>query len=198
MIELKVGNLWGRGKFARAIREKIELSNGWILIKTDDSKSDRDFKVKTIFSLQPVRSMTPKHTHFAIDFYGKLCANKEKASKILKSIDELWKGSKEISQLLREYSPLANDLPGYSLEYILYALNWILEQEDINFQGRPDRKQKELEEICQHVGIQPNIRRQGSLLAISLLCDIYNGTHPVEALLKANLDIRPKKIPERR
>ncbi|MEO0076946.1 MAG: hypothetical protein ABIK19_04715 [candidate division WOR-3 bacterium] len=198
MIELKVGNLWGRGKFARAIREKIELSNGWILIKTDDSKSDKDFKVKTIFSLQPVRSMTPKHAHFAIDFYGKLCANKEKASKILKSIDELWKGSKEISQLLREYSPLANDLPGYSLEYILYALNWILEQEDINFQGRPDRKQKELEQICRYVGIQPNIRRQGSLLAISLLCDIYNGTHPVEALLKANLDIRPKKIPERK
>jgi hypothetical protein len=35
--------------------------------------------------------------------------------------------------------------------------------------------------------------REGSQLAIALLFDVFLGTHPVEALLKANLDIRPKR-----
>ena len=34
--------------------------------------------------------------------------------------------------------------------------------------------------------------RKGSQLAISLFCDIFNGIHPVEALLSANLDIIPR------
>ncbi|MDW7973499.1 MAG: hypothetical protein RMI01_09920 [Thermodesulfovibrio sp.] len=34
--------------------------------------------------------------------------------------------------------------------------------------------------------------RHGGQLAIALLRDVANGTHPVEALLKANLDIRPR------
>lgn len=34
--------------------------------------------------------------------------------------------------------------------------------------------------------------RNGNLLAVALLYDIINGTHPVEALLKGNLDIRPR------
>ncbi|GAB5046670.1 hypothetical protein [Thermodesulfovibrio sp. TK110] len=79
-----------------------------------------------------------------------------------------------------------------SLEYILYALNWILEQEDINFNGRPSKKQKELDEICKIQNIQTPAGREGSQLAIALFCDVANGIHPVEALLKANLDISPK------
>jgi hypothetical protein len=35
--------------------------------------------------------------------------------------------------------------------------------------------------------------REGSQLAIALLFDVFLGTHPLEALLKANLDIRPKR-----
>ena len=74
--ELKVGEKF-RGK---EIKEIVKLSNGWYIIKTENSKSLKDFKVKTIFSLQPLRSLTPKHAHFAIDFYGKLCSNKEKSN----------------------------------------------------------------------------------------------------------------------
>jgi hypothetical protein len=46
--------------------------------------------------------------------------------------------------------------------------------------------------ICNKQNIAVPKGREGSQLAIALLCDVANGTHPVEALLKANLDIRPK------
>ncbi len=128
--------------------------------------------------------MTPKHAHFLIDFYGKLCANKTEGMKVLRAIVRMWHGA-EVTALLKEFEPEIRGLPGYSLEYILYALSWILEQEDINFTQRPERKQRELDEIC---------GRQGSQLAVSLLCDVANGTHPVEALLRANLDISPRRI----
>lgn len=190
-MEPKVGEEWGRGKHRKKIREVLKLSNGWYLIKTDNSKSTNDFKVKVIFSLQPSHSMTPKHAHFVIDLYGKVCADKNKAINVLKAISEVWE-KKDIKQILLQYASLTSGLPGYPLEYILYALNWILEQEDLNFTGRPDKKQKELEETCKKQNISLFSGRNGSLLAIALLCDIINGTHPVEALLKGNLDIRPR------
>jgi len=34
----------------KIIREVIRLSNGWLLVKTDDSKSPADFKVRTVWS----------------------------------------------------------------------------------------------------------------------------------------------------
>jgi hypothetical protein len=34
--------------------------------------------------------------------------------------------------------------------------------------------------------------QKGNQLVISLFCDIFNGIHPVEALLSANLDIISK------
>jgi hypothetical protein len=74
----------------------------------------------------------------------------------------------------------------------LNGLNWILDQEDINFTSRPSKKQKELDETCDRQGIKTPSGREGSQLAIALLCDVANGIHPVEALLKANLDIRPR------
>ncbi len=110
---------------------------------------------------------------------------------MLKAISEVWE-KKDIKQILLQYASLTSGLPGYPLEYILYALNWILEQEDLNFTGRPDKKQKELEETCKKQNISLFPGRNGSLLAVALLCDIINGTHPVEALLKGNLDIRPR------
>jgi len=163
------------------------------LVKTDNSKSKHDFKVKTISSISPPKTMTPKHAHFAIDFYGKVCADKMKAANVLKAVVEVWSG-KNIQQILQQYSYLTLGIPGYSLEYILYALNWIREQEDINFNGRSPKKQKELDEICIKQNIIAPYNRKGSQLAIALLCDIANGTHPVEALLKVNLDIRPKSV----
>ena len=187
----KVGEEWGRGQYRKRIREVVELSNGWYLLKTDDSKSARDFKVKVVFSLKPSRSMTPKHAHFAIDFYGKLCKDKNKALQVLEAIQKVWEG-RDVAKILNEYESKTSGLPGYPLEYILYALRWILEQEDLNFTSRPAKKQEDLASICrqQDIALLPN--RKGSHLAMSLLCDICNGTHPVEALLKGNLDIRPR------
>jgi hypothetical protein len=190
MREPKVGENWGRGKDKKKIREVIPLSNGWYVIKTDNSKSKRDFKVKVIFSLSPQHSMTPKHAHFSIDFYGKFCSDQTKAKFVLQAIEEVWGGS-GVSQVLKKYTPKTSALPGYPLEYILHALNWILDQEDINFTKRSDRKQKEINEICKRAGVKLLPNRMGSHLAVSLFCDIYNGSHPVEALLKGNLHIVP-------
>ncbi|HIE36808.1 TPA: hypothetical protein EYP83_01465 [Candidatus Geothermarchaeota archaeon] len=143
MKELKEGDIF-RGK---RIREIIKLSNGWYLVKTDNTKSPRDFKVRTVWKLRPrIRYFTPKHAHFAIDFYGKLCADKERAIKVFRAIIEVWH-NKPVEEVIKKYRDDVASLPGYDLEYILYALKWILEQEDINFRGRPESKQKQLDEI---------------------------------------------------
>ena len=186
--KLKVGEKW-RGKAIKAVRK---LSNGWYVIKTENSKSPRDFKVKTIFSLKPQKSMTPKHAHFVIDFYGKLCANKKKAKLVFNAIVEVWRG-KNIKSILSEYLDQTKDLPGYPLEYILVALKWILEQEDINFTKRPQKKQEELDNLLKQLSISVPHNRKGSQLAIAIFCDVLLGTHPVEALLKANIDVIPRK-----
>lgn len=184
---LKVGDTW-RGK---KIRDVVPLLNGWYVIKTDNAKSEKDFKVCTVLSLNPKRSRTPKHAHFAIDFYGKLCADRNKTLSLLKAVVEVWH-DKPIKRVLNDYKHKTANLPGYDIDYILYALGWILEQEDINFKGRPDKKQEELDGICRKQRVSVPRKRKGSQLAISALCDIASGTHPVEALLKANLDVRPR------
>jgi hypothetical protein len=219
---LEVGGYWGRSRHRKRILDMRHLSNGWILIKTENSKSEKDFKVKVIFSLEPQRSLTPKHAHFLIDFYGKMCADRDRAYYVLLAIVDMWHGI-DVDEILRkfkhinlpdyplEYILYALDiwhgisideilrklkhinLPGYPLEYILYALEWILEQEDINFTERPPRKQNEIDKILKTLGIETPKGRLGSQLAIALLCDVFLGTHPVEALLKANLDIRPRR-----
>ncbi|MEM3459000.1 MAG: hypothetical protein QXN36_00215 [Candidatus Bathyarchaeia archaeon] len=79
------------------------------------------------------------------------------------------------------------------LEYILFALNWILEQEDINFWGRPPNKQQEINEILQNCNVTPLGDRLGSQLAISLFCNVALGVHPVQAFIRANLDVLPVK-----
>jgi len=184
----EIGDKW-RGK---EIFDRVELSNGWVILKTENQKSTRDFKVRTVKSFKPRRSYTPKHAHFAIDFYGKLCSHKARALNVLKAIIEVWH-NKKVEQALHKYIRLTQGLPGYSLEYILYALNWILEQEDINFTGRPSKKQQELDEICTKQNVVAPPARKGSQLAISVFCDVANGTHPVEALLRANLDVQPRR-----
>lgn len=188
---LKIGDYWGKGKHRKQIKEIKILSNGWYLIKTENSKTEKDFKVKVIFSLIPQNSMTPKHAHFLIDFYGKFCADRKGAMEILYAIYEIWQGE-DVEIVLQKYSEKTSGLPGYPLEYILNGLNWILEQEDINFKGRPAKKQLELDEICGKQGLKTPQNREGSQLAIALFCYVASGVHPVEALLKANLDIRPK------
>jgi len=56
------------------------------------------------------------------------------------------------------------------LEYILCALNWILEQEDVTFKGRPDEKQRELDGMLAKLGINVPSGKLRSELAISLFC----------------------------
>lgn len=179
-----------RGK---TIIDAVFLSNGWIILKTENTKLARDFKVKTVYQVFPtVRSYTPKHAHFAIDFYGKFCADKKAAMDVFQAIIDIW-NHKVIHHTLRQYNALVMKLPGYPLEYILYALAWILEQEDINFKDRPAEKQKELDEILKQLGIKVPPGRLGSQLAISLFCHIALGKHPVEAFILANLDVLPVK-----
>lgn len=181
------GQLFGKFKKKR-IREVAQLSDGWYLLKTDDTKSPRDFLVKTVYGLDPLRYLTPKHAHFAIDFYGKTCADKAKANKVLNAVVSVWQGE-DVRKILNQYQQDTCGLPGYSLEYVLYALRWILEQEDANFQGRSKGKQEELDNLLTSSGISTPTGREGSQLAISLLCNIALGTHPVEALRRANLDV---------
>lgn len=188
---LKVGDYLGRGKNKKKILEIVELSNGWKLVKTEDTKSARDFKVRTVTDPKSKRFYTPKHAHFAIDLFGKLCQDKEKAENVFKAVIEVW-NRKDVKKVIKEYAPRTQGLIGYNLDYILYALSWILEQEDINFVGRPEKLQKKLDEKCQKIGVKVPKGREGSQLAISLLCDIISGVHPVEAFLAANIDVVPR------
>ena len=188
-----MGEYFGRGRNKRRILEVLKLRNGWILLKTEDSKSRQDFKVRTVYQVVPrIRSYTPKHAHFAIDFYGKRCADQTKAMKVLEAIVQVWQGS-DVATVVERYRDDVEGLPGYDLEYILHALVWIFEQEDVNFTGRPEKRQNELDEILGISGVKPQERRLGSQLAIALLCNIAQGLHPVDALLKANLDVLPIK-----
>jgi hypothetical protein len=190
-VGIKIGEYLGKGKNKKKILEIIPLSNGWILVKTENSKSLKDFKVRTIIDVDSRKFYTPKHAHFVIDFYGKLCQDRKATEKLFNAIIEVWQGE-EVKKVIPKYKNQVNHLVGYKLDYILYALKWILEQEDINFKGRPEKLQQKLNEKFMSVKIKVPKNREGSQLAISLFCDVLSGIHPVEALLNANLDIIPK------
>lgn len=181
--KVSVGQLIRR----KRVLDVINLSNGWQLIKTENAKSPRDFKVKVINPQHP-QGLTIKHAHFALDFYGKFCQDKGKAFKVLRAISRAWHG-KNINKLIKTYGPKVRGLVGYDFEYLLYAFNWVLEQEDINFKGRSPAKQKELDGKLGKLGIKTPRGRKGSQLAIALLCDIASGVHPVEAFYGAGLRI---------
>lgn len=173
------------------ILEVRELSNNQTLIRTEGDLSPDDFRVKLINEYHP-RGVTVKHAHFAIDFYGKLQYDREVGERLLESLVEIWHG-KPVGHVLDEWdSHLAGvELPGYNLDYVFTAMAWILEQEDINFDAdaRPPAKQEEIDGILQQQNVETPPGRKGSELAISLFCDIANGTHPVEAFYRVNLRI---------
>ena len=98
-----------------------------------------------------------------------------------------------MTDLTTRYAPQAQGLPGYELEYILCALEWILEQEDINFRGRPPALQKRLDAELQSAGVRVPPGREGSQLAMVLLLQVAKGRYPVEAMLEASLDVLPIK-----
>jgi hypothetical protein len=88
----------------KKVLDVIHLANGWILLKTENSKSERDFRVKAVFQTQPrIRSFTPKHAHFAIDFYGKLCADEKKAMGVFSAVISVW-GWKKVAGAISIFS----------------------------------------------------------------------------------------------
>jgi hypothetical protein len=111
--------------------------------------------------------------------------------RVFNAIIEVW-NNKPVEEIVRKYRNETVGLPGYDIEYILYALKWILDQEDVNFASRPERKQLQLDEICRKQGVSVPLGRKGSQLAISLFCDLASGAHPVEAFHRANLDVLPR------
>ena len=176
------------------ILELKRLQNGWILIKTVGMKRPGDYRVKVITQELPrLRSVTPKHAHFVIDFYGKLCADAGHATLLFDSLISVWNGNPadEVNAKIRGE---LESLPGYSSDYVLPALEWILGQEDINFNGRPEKKQRELDLTLGSARVEPLPGRLGSELAISLFCNVKLGMHPVEAFLRAQLDVNPVKL----
>ncbi len=186
---MKAGNRLRKKK----ILDVVCLPNGWFLVKTENHKSTEDFMVRTVYKVRPrLRYYTPKHAHFAIDLYGKYCADRRKADKVFQAIIEVWHNN-PINKVIEKYKMCTTGLPGYPIEYILYALRWILEQEDINYGGdRPEKLQRELDEILAKAGIKVPPGRHGSQLAISLFCNIKMGIHPVDAFIRANLDVQPR------
>ena len=52
-MEIKVGSKIRN----KEIKEIIYLSNGWLLLKTENGKSARDFRVRLVTSTNPLRSM---------------------------------------------------------------------------------------------------------------------------------------------
>lgn len=167
--------------------ERKDLSNGVVIFKSRGKYGPNDFRVRTYNPTTNI-ALQPKHAHIAIDFYGKWCANKEKAILVFKSMIEVW-NKKPVKEILKENEMKLFNLPGYDLEYILSVMEWILDQEDINFKGRPLDKQQELDRILSAQNVKTPKGREGSELAISVFCDILNGYHPVEAFIRSGLRI---------
>jgi len=116
--KVKVGDMIRERSKRKRILEVIDLSNGWQIVKTENEKSSLDFKVKLINYEHP-QGLTIKHAHLAIDFYGKLCQDREKALKVLEAISKVWQGA-NVKEVVDEYEPQTRDLVGYSLERALF------------------------------------------------------------------------------
>jgi len=160
---------------ADKILSLIELSDGRLILKVRNKKGAGDFAVKIFNPFATKRGLVfiPKHAHFAIDFYGKLCANKELARGLFREVQKVYRGEKSAKEVLEELRKSERfqayqSLPGYDPEYILYCLELIFEQEDVNY---PPPK-------------------RGRALAWQLLENIViNEVHPVEAMLRSGLRI---------
>jgi len=152
------------------ITVEIEMRDFKIFTKKGN-KSLNDFIVQAKIRGSK-RFFTPKHAHFIIDFYGKLCYNKEIAKKVFNTITRVYTGESP-EEILKTMSSddikQINSAPGYSIEYILYALWLIFEQEDVNY--------------------PPSKGYNGRQQAYRMFQDVMNGMHPVVAMKKARLKI---------
>ncbi|USH00039.1 hypothetical protein K1720_00680 [Thermococcus argininiproducens] len=152
------------------IAAEIEINDFKISTK-NGKKSPNDFIIQAKFRGNK-RLFTPKHAHFVIDFYGKLCYNKEIAKKLFNAIKKVYSGESP-EKVLTDMNPddikQINNAPGYPIEYILYTLWLIFEQEDINYPRSEGYKGRQ----------QP----------YQMFQDVLNGIHPVNAMKKTGLRI---------
>jgi hypothetical protein len=168
--------------------QRKDLSDGTIVFTVKGKKGPGDFRVRA-YNPQTNFRIQPKHAHFAIDFYGKLCADREAALILLKAISEIWHQA-PVDDVFSKYKDVLAKLPGYKLEYILNSLKLILEQEDINYSTpRRPELQEEFNRICKKQNITTPKGREGSKITIALFCYMVDDMHPVDAFIKLGLRI---------
>jgi len=146
-----------------------KLPDGTIIYTEKGRKSTGDFIVRAM--LPSGKRITPKHAHFVIDLYGKLCADRKKTLELFELITRVYNGEEAedvINSVSQQKLSDLNKLPGYTTEYILYCLQLIFEQEDINY---------------------PKPEYEGRDRAYKMLKKIVEGKHPVEAMIEAGLRI---------
>lgn len=180
----------GEKWYGKEVLDIIELSaDDWKIYRVDGEKSEKDFVVKMMNPDHP-RGIKIKHAHFAIDFYGKLQQDEEAALLLFDGLMGIWKGD-DPEQKLEELLPKISHLNGYDSDFIFYTMDWILDQEDINYESsvRGPKKQEEIDEMLARMDVKSPNGRQGSELAISLFSDIAGGQHPVEAFYRVGLDV---------
>lgn len=151
------------------ILEERKLSDGTIIFTIKGTKSAKDFVVKA--RMPSGETITPKHAHFAIDLYGKICQNEELGKIVFEEITGVYQGrpAKEVlKDIGEERRRKLEKAKGYSIEYILHCLELIFKQEEINY---------------------PQPKYKGKKLPYEMLQDIVKGMHPVEAMKKAQLNI---------
>jgi hypothetical protein len=180
----------GEEWFGKEVLEIKSLSEeGWKIYRVDGNKSEADFIVKVINPDHP-RGIKIKHAHFAIDFFGKLRQDQRAALTLFDGLIEIWQG-KNAETVLDDISDKTSHLSGYSPEFFLYTMDWILEQEDINYTSgdRGPKKQSEIDQMLSEMEVSAPSGREGSHLAISLFSDIAAGEHPVEAFYRVGIDV---------
>jgi hypothetical protein len=161
-----------------------EVSENTYLFKTKGDKGDEDYQVR--IRNEKHRAYSIEYTRFAIDIAMKYQNDREKANEVFDAIVRAWDGE-EIDDVLDEYD--IESLPGYDLDFILYALDWIMENEDKIFheRGRSDNKQEQIDEKLAEHDIEKPSDREGSQLAMGLFAGIIAGNHPVDELYDADL-----------
>jgi len=175
------------------ILEQRKLRDGRLVLKVKDKFGAGDFKV-VICDPRTGKKFTPKHAHFAIDLYGKLCRDECLTRQLLEAISKVYNGQPafaviadlEKGGILRHF----DQLPGYKTDYILHCLELIFEQEDVNFERRGGQLPR-LRRILLRKGLasEEEVKR-GRFLAWRLFRRIVvEGIHPVEAMLEAGLRI---------
>lgn len=186
----ETGPTEGEEWYGKEVLEILDLErDGWKIYRVDGDKSPDDFVVKVINPDHP-RGIKIKHAHFAIDFFGKRMQDEAAALELFDGLIDVWQGA-DPETVLDERQPDIAHLNGYDADFIFYTMDWILEQEDINYTegDRDKKKQTDIDEMLEKMDVTSPPGRNGSELAISLLSDIAAGQHPVEAFYRVNLDV---------